>query len=199
MSEEQTQETTQEKNQESTQESFTADELKAEKDKIRNSMSQQLSEMQKKLQAFESQKEQEEKQKLIEQEDFKTLIEKLEGQIKAKDGDLENYKKEIQNQKIDSALYQAGIKDKYARVGVMSEYNGLEEKPEIDAFVSGLRESHSTLFFNEQAHKGKSSGAVGLPVQNGTGQPLEERLKSKDPEVKMLALREQLENRLSGK
>lgn len=200
MSEEQTNETTQEEteNQEPNQEVFTPAQVKAEKEKIRNSMSQQLSEMQKKISAYEKQKAEEEEQALLANKDHETLISKLKEQLSTRDSEMESYKREIQNQKIDSELYIAGVKDKYARIGVMSEYNSLDEAPPIEDFVNSLKESSPTLFVHDQP-KGKPSGAVGLPVQNGSGMPLEERLESKDPEVKLAALREQLERDLSGK
>lgn len=156
----------------------------------------QVNELRAELDAIRKQKAADEEAKAIKNKDFQSVIDNLKAQLVERDQNMLEYQTKIKNQEIDSKLLRSGIKDDFARTGVLAHYNGLEEKPELDAYIAGLKESHSTIF-ESAVNKGRPSGNPGIPSVN-TVLPLSERLKSSDPKVAQAALDEQFVKTLKG-
>jgi hypothetical protein len=173
-------------------------------EKLRNNMGSQIGELKNKLKEYESKqaeidavKASEDEKRAIEKGEFETVINNYKSQLESKDNELRDFQLKIETQKVDSALYREGIKDEFARLGVMTKYNSLDEKPSIDDFIAVLREQSPSLFSADKGRPARSSGSVGGPAASGTGNLLE-LSKSKDPKIARPAIRKMLELEMKG-
>jgi len=204
MTEEQTQETNTQEAEPQTESQESQDSLSKEHfDKLRSNFAQEMGTMKNELKQYQARqaeidklKAQEEEQRAIEKGDFEKVINTYKDQLSAKDNELTSFRSEVETQKIDTALYRAGLKNEFARIGALTTYNSMEEKPELESFISSLVERSPELFTDDKRH-GRSSGTVGIP-SNGSTSSLAERLKSKDPTIARAAIRERLEKRARG-
>jgi len=117
------------------------------------------------------------------------LVEKERKAAEAAKAELEQlrttYEVDRVKTSLDRALERDGVANQYTRNGIIGEYLAMDERPEVDDFLSGLRERTPDIF--GPAHTaGTKNKAVGSVVQRGQidDAKADEMLKSDDPEVR---------------
>ena len=137
-----------------------------------------------------NEKEEARKAKLAEEGNYKQLMEE-------KDNEIANIRKSH-----EAELRRMSLKDEFRKQGVNDEYflshhlGIYEGKPEeIEGYVKGLKDGELTAkYFGTPIvqPQGQPEPKSATPGTRAANLPLEERLKSDDPEVKRKALGEQL-------
>lgn len=127
---------------------------------------------------------------------LKELLDKAKAELEATRGELEdtrtNYKIEQTKAQLDRALEREGVANDYTRKGILGDYLAFEEQPEIDDFISSLKDTTPDIFVALQpppAGAGAKNKPVGVATQSGqlTEEKLDQMFKSADPEERKLA------------
>jgi multidrug efflux pump subunit AcrB len=168
--------------------------------KRERAMATQITELRNQIAKIADENAAKEKAELEQQQKWKELAEKTRQE-------LEQYKSESEKSKaafdaerlsmrIDAQLKDAGVQIEELRDGIRSRYLATENRPEIDAFITDLKQKRPELFVAPRGANsvGVKASAVGTINQYSTltDDQIEQMLKSTDPQVRNAAHRENL-------
>jgi hypothetical protein len=143
------------------------------------------------------------KQEQLESENFKGLFETAEAERARIESEsvqtISSLKSELVETKLFHALASNGVTDEVQQLGFLSKYNRLEgERPAPRDWVELLKQEDPDRF-KVKASVNTTAGAAGSVSQSaGSGETIEDRLKSPDPKVRQAANLERLKSRLGG-
>ena len=135
--------------------------------------------------------------KLKEKEQYKELASSLEAKLAEVTTKADARVAAIQREMVDKELRwelgRVGVTDDIAQLGYITKYANLEgDKPAPSEWIKSLKTENPERFDPKAATKGKPSGSAGV-VHSGSGQSLDERLKSTDKRTFMQAWGEKLQ------
>ena len=167
------------------QKTYTAEDLKRKS----NDFIRQITELKDKLNAIETEKQEQERKRLEEQNEFKTLYETEKQKAERLQAE---YEQKIAEAKIDNALLQEGVNNEFLRIGLKAKYLQDGSDVEFTEWIKGLKNSNPDLF---SATNSVSTGNATVNVNTGAKNSTitltlaREYQKSSDPEKRAEAIK----------
>ena len=106
-----------------------------------------------------------ERERLAKNEEYKTLAEQLEEQVKTTkskyESEVANLQAQINSMNQDAAITKAGISDEFAILGIKTKYSLLDSPPPMEEWLETLKEEKPELFAEPAPEKvqGKNNPA----------------------------------------